>query len=238
VLALSFVSIQVNAQQGFGTNHPNKASVVDLTSSSKGLLVPRVSLTDVTEFAPVDGGAGFDPQTANSLLVYNTHTTTGDNGVTPGYYYWSQPDAAAGRWVRLITGDDIGHMPQQTVAMPRFFYMPAVIFRTDAVQNGLKRNLYAEYLAQFTGKEFIPDETGTGGAVGTANSPTFVASAGAGTLDIPHLPNSTDLYYYVTYYDATAIEVEEIDENGVMTYNVVGNATEASYMNIVFVIKD
>lgn len=76
------------AQQGFGTNQPNKSAAVDIVSSKRGLLIPRVALIKTTDAAPV-------ATPANSLLVYNT-AISGD--VTPGFYYWE-----TNQWVRFIS---------------------------------------------------------------------------------------------------------------------------------------
>ena len=84
-LIIFLVSISVNAQVGIGTASPNGA--LEITSTTEGLLIPRVALaatTTVTVATPMV-----------SELVYNT-ATAGD--VTPGYYYLS---AVAGPWVRL-----------------------------------------------------------------------------------------------------------------------------------------
>src|SRR5690554_4270246 len=101
VLALS--AQQANAQQGFGTDKPSKASVVEMTSGSKGLLIPRVALTSLDSFAPVSGEAPTDVDKTDALLVYNTATSDAavadEEKVTPGYYYWSVPQA---KWVRLL----------------------------------------------------------------------------------------------------------------------------------------
>ncbi|MDA9564306.1 hypothetical protein N9R81_06520 [Flavobacteriales bacterium] len=66
---------------------PDASAILDISSTDKGLLTPRVSLTATSTAAPITSPA-------TSLLVYNTNTA-GD--VTPGYYYW---DGA--KWVRLI----------------------------------------------------------------------------------------------------------------------------------------
>src|SRR5690554_3479040 len=88
VLALS--AQQANAQQGFGTDKPSKASVVEMTSGSKGLLIPRVALTSLDSFAPVSGEAPTDVDKTDALLVYNTATSDAAVAdVTPGYYYWT-----------------------------------------------------------------------------------------------------------------------------------------------------
>lgn len=67
----------------------NASSILDVSSSTKGMLIPRVALTgtaDVTTIA----------SPANSLLVYNTATVS---NVTPGYYYWN-----GSAWLKFVTG--------------------------------------------------------------------------------------------------------------------------------------
>ena len=54
---------------------------------------------------------------------------------------------------------------------------------------------------------------------------------------LPTLPAKTDLYYYVTDYDTNVLTSVSISANGVMTYTVSRQPTEASYVNIVFVLK-
>src|SRR5690554_1517988 len=112
VLALS--AQQANAQQGFGTDKPSKASVVEMTSGSKGLLIPRVALTSLDSFAPVSGEAPTDVDKTDALLVYNTATSDAavaeEQKVTPGYYYWTT-DATSGKWHRIATGADANTEP-------------------------------------------------------------------------------------------------------------------------------
>src|SRR5690554_2056756 len=108
VLALS--AQQANAQQGFGTDKPSKASVVEMTSGSKGLLIPRVALTSLDSFAPVSGEAPTDVDKTDALLVYNTATSDAavadEEKVTPGYYYWTT-DGTSGNWNRLASDPDM-----------------------------------------------------------------------------------------------------------------------------------
>ena len=62
---------------------PDASSMLDISSSNKGLLIPRVALTATNSAGPVTS-----PTT--SLLVYNTATAgTAPNNVIPGYYYWN-----------------------------------------------------------------------------------------------------------------------------------------------------
>lgn len=74
------------------------SSMLDVVSTAKGMLVPRVVLTATNVAAPVTAPA-------NSLLVFNTNTAGVGTatGVIPGYYYWS---AAASRWIRVLNDGD------------------------------------------------------------------------------------------------------------------------------------
>jgi hypothetical protein len=74
-------------QVGIGTTSPNANSLLELTSSNKGLLLPRVALTLTTSFSPLSSHV-------EGMLVYNT-ATTGD--VTPGQYY---NDGT--KWLRIV----------------------------------------------------------------------------------------------------------------------------------------
>src|SRR5690554_1595766 len=105
---LLLVSQNTYAQQGFGTNKPSKASAIEMKSDSKGLLIPRVALTDLNNFGPIVGNAGITPAETNSLMVYNTTTDTTAN-LSAGYYYWTATDTndgTIGHWQRFMTGTD------------------------------------------------------------------------------------------------------------------------------------
>ncbi|WP_316819690.1 hypothetical protein [Pedobacter gandavensis] len=119
---------------------------------------------------------------------------------------------------------------------PKFFYMPPVIFDTSSPgATEIKRNLYEEFKAQFTGVVFIKNDV-TGGNAGVVSSDTFVSSTGT-AIPAVHIPAVSALDYYITYYDKNSIEIVSLSANGLLTYKVKANATAATYMNIVFVIK-
>ncbi len=86
----------LNAQNtGVGINITGAATdnsaILDVSASDKGILIPRVALTDAADLTTV-------PSAANGLLVYNTATAgTAPNNVTPGFYFW---DGSA--WSRLV----------------------------------------------------------------------------------------------------------------------------------------
>lgn len=86
VAAIAMCSQKNFAQVGIGTTTPNADAELDITSTTRGLLLPRVALTNTTSPAPLSTDVA-------GMTVYNT-ATAGD--VTPGFYY---NDGAL--WVRL-----------------------------------------------------------------------------------------------------------------------------------------
>ncbi|MBL1231277.1 MAG: tail fiber domain-containing protein [Vicingaceae bacterium] len=68
---------------------PDAGAMLDISSTNKGLLIPRVNIANLATIAPITGS------TTVSMLVYNTNATTGQ-----GYHYWNGTT-----WVKLSTGD-------------------------------------------------------------------------------------------------------------------------------------
>lgn len=92
ILILVATGNMLYAQKGYGTNAPDQQSVLDLNSSNKGLLIPRVALSATNDISP------FTSTPATSMMVYNT-ATAGD--VTPGFYYYNGT-----AWVKLSAAGD------------------------------------------------------------------------------------------------------------------------------------
>lgn len=67
----------------------NASSILDVSSSNKGVLIPRVALTGTTDVTTI-------ASPASSLLIYNTATVS---NVTPGYYYWN-----GSAWTKFVSG--------------------------------------------------------------------------------------------------------------------------------------
>jgi hypothetical protein len=68
----------MHAQVGINTETPNASALVDMVSTDKGLLAPRVNLTSNT--FDLDG----IPGQAEGLFVYNIGA-----GMAKGYYFWN-----------------------------------------------------------------------------------------------------------------------------------------------------
>ncbi|WP_167596150.1 hypothetical protein [Leeuwenhoekiella sp. ZYFB001] len=103
LLSLFLIPLISNAQVGIGTTNPAGGSLLDIESAEKGILIPRVDIADLSTQAPVTG----DLTSSESLLVYNTNTTTGK-----GFYYWdgTQWVAVGGTGENIYTTD--GSLPE------------------------------------------------------------------------------------------------------------------------------
>ena len=185
----------LKAQVTIGSNStPDANAVLDLISSgSKGLLLPRLALSATNLASPLSAHTA-------GMTVYNTATTSGSYGVTPGLYY---NDGT--KWVRL------------PLSYTNWFYMPSISFDTSTIISGQSKDLYNLYKNQFT-------------------TPA-VKSTGA-PASVPYIvPAASDLYYYITDYDTAVFANVSINASGVMSYDVISNATDCSYINIIFVLK-
>jgi hypothetical protein len=81
IVSLLFLTSITFAQIGVGTSTPNASAMLDLTSTSKGFLQPRVELTGTDDVATI-------ATPATGLMVFNTATAgSGATGVSPGVYY-------------------------------------------------------------------------------------------------------------------------------------------------------
>ena len=84
-----------NFAQNVGINStgasPNASAMLDIVSTNKGFLMPRVALTGTTDITTVTAAA-------NWLTVFNTATVS---DVTPGMYYWDGT-----KWVRIMSSNN------------------------------------------------------------------------------------------------------------------------------------
>ena len=77
---------------GINNTTPSNCAIFDLHSTSTmGMLVPNLSLTSLTVYAPATGAA------VDGLLIYNTNNAVGGG---TGYYYWST--ANGGKWINML----------------------------------------------------------------------------------------------------------------------------------------
>ena len=87
------ISFSAFAQTGIGTTTPNASAKLDVYSTNKGFLPPRVTLTSVTDATTI-------ASPAEGLLVYNL----GSVGLQAGYYYWN-----GANWATIATATSAGN---------------------------------------------------------------------------------------------------------------------------------
>ena len=92
--------MSMQAQVGIGTLNPNNSAMLEVASTDKGILIPRIALASKTDTTTITNG------NVNSLLVFNT---TNNDEIQPGYYYWFEDS-----WKKLAILEDIN---QETVTV-------------------------------------------------------------------------------------------------------------------------
>ena len=181
----------IYAQVGINIAVPDPSAALDIVSTDKGMLIPRMTTVQRTAIN----------NPATGLLVYDTNLKE---------IYQNAGTPPAPIWVAL------GHQSPNV----KFFYMPSVTIDVSATGTGKTKDLYAEYKNQFSGSV----------ASQFAKNPTAPAT-------IPYFPVSSDLDYYITYYDSDVLENISISNSGVMTYDIRATSRYKSFMNVVFVVK-
>jgi hypothetical protein len=175
-----------------------------------------------------------DPLTLNSgaiiegTVVYNTATSsdqTSDVAVNPGLYYWGgayNATSKKGGWIKL----------QYANSSKSWFYMPSIVIDVSA-DGTYQRDLYLEYRKQFED---------TGNFITNILSPkdgtALVKSETAAPNPFTRIFASNELYYYIIGYDADVFSAVTVSNVGLLQYTVdADNVTDATYMNIVFMVK-
>ncbi len=79
IILISAAAFSQNVGVNADGSTPDASAMLDVKSTYKGMLIPRVALTGTTDITTISSPA-------TSLLVYNT-ATSGD--ITPGFYYWN-----------------------------------------------------------------------------------------------------------------------------------------------------
>lgn len=219
LLIIAGTHIHVTAQVTIGSGEPpHNDALLDLKENSggtatKGLLLPRVALTDASLPAPmINHVAG--------MTVYNTALSPTDgsvdinNYVSPGFYY-----NTGNRWEKLHLGT------------ANWFYMPSIVIDVTTSGN-FERDLYLEYRKQF--EDIVDSSTPIDSPVAGT---TLVKSPDAPN-PFTKIFEADELYYYITGYDTSVFSNLVVTATGKLLYTVdADEVTDATYMNIVFVEK-
>jgi len=96
VLLIFSITFSTYAQIGIGTTTPASGSILDIQSADKGLMIPRIHLSNTNDAAAIT------PSPTTGLLIFNTNTAgVGITSVSQGFYYWN-----GSQWIRLQTSSN------------------------------------------------------------------------------------------------------------------------------------
>lgn len=116
VFTLSAFALNAQVAVNETGDAPDASSMLDVSSSNKGVLLPRVSIDNLSTEAPLTA-----PVT-NGMLVYNTNATTG-----LGFYIWN-----GSAWLRLATLADVHTGASQMVFRAEY---PGATLMADGSDN-------------------------------------------------------------------------------------------------------
>lgn len=234
------------AQVGFGTATPDQSAEVEIQSTNKGMLVPRIALTSTTQ------KLNTNVNNADALLVFNNGTD-----LPKGFYYWK---------ANVVSGTDNGSwiaVGSETASSPKFFYMPSVVLPTTQQQVDQLNSIYlppstnpvTPNYFKFTAP-VVNTDTSVNPPIVTITTPAkctvnlynifkhqFVTPKGqsdnATGLD-SFVLDANSFEYYVTYLDENVFTFVSLNNDGVLEYEVKADAIirTGSFMNIVLKVKN
>lgn len=221
-----FFSIISQGQVGIGNTNPDPSSVFDVTSTSKGILVPRMTTIEKNAIdAP-----------ANSLLVYDT--------TIKAYYYY---DGTSSTWVKINSASD---RRNNYVLVKKAADFPAVVggkITLDAATfyeiNGTITltapiDINNAYVAGIDANEDVlsfPGGTIFKGSTGGSMRNLTLKGAKAFEITGPGIATATSLLVQNTVIDGMTTSVGSISGLGLYFGNIVqfiNNAAGITYTNI------
>ncbi len=108
VAALLISGFAAYSQVGIGTTTPDGNTQLEIKSTTKGILIPRVALSTISSFNPITNADGSTPTSLpDGLLVFNTATSGTD--IVPGYYYWETD-----KWNKMVNSSNIAALETLT----------------------------------------------------------------------------------------------------------------------------
>src|SRR5690606_16893578 len=208
IAATILATANTYAQHGIGTNTPHRSAALEVKSTNKGLLIPRVTLGALTGQG---SGLNASVENAESLMVYHI----GGNTIPAGYYYWN-----GNSWIPFATGNSVAALNGQNAITRNgnFFELGGELNRnTNITLNG--QNLTFDFTAE-NSKFFLK-------GLGEISAPTLNA---APNMDLVVYSNQTDQVGQVFRYGPNQLFKAYLKGvNGIqVTNNDLENQTEVS----------
>ena len=117
----------------------------------------------------------------------------------------------------LLSVDGSGDVVEvNTVKNSRIFYPPAIAIDASSTGNNIQVDLHDLYESLYSSP-----------AISSTSAPSSIPTYAEG-----------ELYYYVTDYDNTVLNIDWINDSGVMRYDVLTvPSNDCTYINLVFVVR-
>ena len=189
-IALLGITYSMYGQLGVGTPMPNESTQLDVVASNRGIMIPRIGLTDTSDQTTITNG------NEESLLVFNT---TNNSHIRPGYYYWFQNS-----WKRIIASGD--NELEETLTFLKYDDTNNTLVYTDENGNDTIIDLYSiiDALETLTSVTFDP----TTGILTYNDEDGVATDLDLGAM-IPNFETLTSISQ-----DTAAGTITYIDENG------------------------
>jgi len=198
------VTANITAENPFFDASSNFDFSIDPTNAGKGLLFPRMDLTTFTFNVGLLDGFTF-PSAFDGMIVYNVATGNTplatvqgvkSTAVTPGYYYFSNPNAgsnpsfttniAGGEWIRIANQNDIKSTPSGAI-------LPTIPSPNpgDVFYNTTTKSLYYYKDTQWVPVSSTPSGTTTPAAVDSKVGDVFYVTNADPALNVLKIFNGT-----------------------------------------------
>ncbi|MDH6306889.1 hypothetical protein M2459_003484 [Parabacteroides sp. PF5-5] len=225
VLLIAFFTLlvlRVSAQVTIGSGlEPLSGAILDLKereshnadTSTKGIVLPRVSLQNVNSLEPLSTSTGVAATYYRGATVYNVNATS---PLSDGIYVWN-----GAKWIKV--GEDSG---SSGTSAPSYFYLPSFNIQPSIAQKTIDmyNDVYVKNFSRQT--SWISSDGGTG-----STNPI------GGTLY-----DRAKLEFIVTYYDPALFSSFTMltgANAGKLTYSTYSDdpSTTSSYINVIVVVK-
>ena len=172
---VAIICCQMNADSqniGIGISIPNASSLLDINSSNKGLLIPRINLVSETDLTTI-----LNPPI--SLLIYNTNNALPDGD---GFYFWN-----GNKWSKFATRTNLANLAWNvggnTGTIPNSHFIGTtdskpLVFKTNNILSGkidpAEKNIFfgqssGESITTGHGNSFLGHQAGASTTTGYEN---------------------------------------------------------------------
>ncbi len=231
LFVLLFSASAIQAQVGIGTTNPNASSALDITSTTQGLLLPRMTTTQRNMLRAT---------AANSLMVYDTDLKSFyyfDATALPAPGTWVKINAAANQRNNYVLVKSAADLPPPisgtiTLLSNTYYEINGTITLTGSI------NLNNAYVAGLdVNEDVLSFPGGTVFAGNTGGSIRNITIKGERAFNItgPGISTNSSLLVQNTIIDGMTTDVGNISGLGLYFGNIVqflNNANGITYSNI------